>query len=63
MSELNIHGVTEVKITRRVRPTYTVMCVITSSTDYRGIVSTDTQSFYSKGKKLKVVTAKIEKTE
>jgi len=63
MSELNIHRVTDVKVTRTQRKDYMVMTVVTTSEDYRGIPSVDEQRFFSKNKKMKIKIEKINKVE
>jgi hypothetical protein len=59
MSELNIHRVTDVSVTRTQHKSFMCTTVITTSVDDRGIISTDKQCFYSKGTKMKFKVGKI----
>ena len=59
MSELSIHQVTDVKVTKNQHKSFMCLTVVTTSTDHRGITSTDKQTFYSKDKKMKFKVDKI----
>ena len=63
MSELNIHRVTNVEVTKNQHKTFMCVTVTTTSVDYRGVETIDKQSFFSKNKKLKFKVAKITKVE
>ena len=59
MSELSIHRVTDVNVTRNQHKSFMCITVITTSVDDRGIISTDKQCYYSKDNKIKLKVNKI----
>lgn len=63
MSELNIHRVTNVEVTKNQHKTFMCVTVTTTSVDHRGETKVDEQRFFSKNKKLKFKVAKITKVE
>lgn len=63
MSELNIHRVTDVKVTKNQHKTFMCVTVTTTSVDYKGEIKVDEQRFFSRDKKLNFKVAKITKVE
>mgnify|MGYP001168100589 FL=1 len=63
MSELNIHQVTDVKVTKNQHKSFMCVTVVTTSIDHRGITNIDKQTFFSKDKKLKFKVDKIRTVE
>ena len=63
MSELNIHRVTDVKVTKSQHKTFMCVTVTTTSVDYKGEIKVDEQRFFSRDKKLNFKVAKITKVE
>jgi len=63
MSELNIHRVTDVNVTKNQHKNFMCVTVTTTSVDHRGETKIDEQRFFSKNKKLKFKVAKITKVE
>ena len=59
MSDLNIHRVTDVKVTKNQHKNFMCVTVITTSVDYNGVQTIDKQNFFSKEKKLKFKVDKI----
>jgi hypothetical protein len=59
MSDLNIHRVTDVKVTKNQHKDFMCVTVITTSVDYNGVQTIDKQNFFSKEKKLKFKVDKI----
>ena len=63
MSDLNIHRVTDVKVTKNQHKDFMCVTVITTSVDYNGVQTIDKQNFFSKEKKLKFKVDKIKIVE
>ena len=63
MSDLNIHHVTDVKVTKNQHKNFMCVTIYTTSVDHRGVETIDKQSFFSKNKKLKFKVDKIRVVE